>query len=765
MRGRSLPGKASSLVVVLLLSLFAALIVGARLNALTADEPAYVAGGYAWLKHPLAGYAFLAQRGYPPLLTALEALPLYLGDARSLPVVEQLTGWPDDFDAFSFAFAPYLKQSIAAMLATRFVTIWLTLLLAAVVFRWSSDLATRTNRSHHPWRAGLLALGALTFDPTLLALGRLAHSDAGAVALGTTSLFLVWRWARKATWPRAIAAGGVLGLTLLAKVSGPIWLAAALVMLLAALATGPKQSRAGRLTQSGVMLVLAGGLWWAAYGFTWEWINGLPVPAPAYWESIAYLRTYITDIFALGLRQTGKGWWWYFPVAFLIKNPLPLLLALLIALAAWLRRPQRPNALTAASLLVFPALYTLIAIMDGMNIGYRHMLPIHPFLWMGIGVGLHRWLGDGVSVRHWRAWVVSGLAIWLALTVVRVYPWEISYFNELAGGPENGYRFLADSNVDWGQADYVRDAYLTQHPAISTAPPATPFNPAAGTYLVSATKLQGTGVFPVDTYEWFRHRVPETILAYSQRIYQVDAANQPVWLAQCNQPTVPLPDPVVDAKIGLSPQLRRWDFNCTKSWIYPAGGASNGLIAVRHVLLTPNRFCWTTMQPCQSEATDTFLARRLSDLHLSYDQIKDSELPAFALYEQSAQPLPISSVPVAFNGPLTFLAAKAYQNGEELEVETWWQVMDGPIDNLFSIMAHITTAQGDTLAVDDGIGISPLALETGDILVERHRFTADSAAVQLRTGAYWLDETITPWTLADAPDQNAILLNLADLLR
>lgn len=765
MRGRYLPGKVSSLVVGLFLLLFAALLVGARLNALTADEPAYVAGGYAWLKHPQAGYAFLAQRGYPPLLTALEALPLYLGDTHALPPVEQLAGWPDDFDAFSFAFAPYLKQSIANLLATRFATLWLTVLLAAVVFRWASDLAAKTNRPYPSWRAGLLALGALTFDPTLLALGRLAHSDAGAVALGTTSLFLVWRWTCKSTWPRAIAAGGVLGLTLLAKVSGPIWLAAALVMLLAALATGPKQSRASQLVQSGVMMTLAGGLWWAVYGFTWEWINGLPVPAPAYWESIAYLRAYITDIFALGLRQAGKGWWWYFPVAFLIKNPLPLLLAWLIALATWLRRPQWPNLRIAASLLFFPALYTAIAILDGMSIGYRHMLPIHPFLWIATGVGLHRWLDAGVSGRRWRGWVTTALAIWLVFSVARVYPWEISYFNELAGGPQNGYRFLADSNVDWGQADYVRDAYLAEHPAIRTAPPATPFSPAPGDYLVSATKLQGTGIFPVDTYEWFRHRVPETVLAYSQRIYRVNAADQPVWLAQCNRPTAPLPNTVIDTQIGLASNLRRWDFDCTQTWIYPAGGANNGLVAIRHALLTPNRFCWTTMQPCEPKPVDAFLARRLGDARLSYDQTKDSELPAFVLYQQTAKQLPVSSAPVAFDGPLTFLTAKAYQNASELEVETWWRVTAGPVERTFSIMAHTTTAQGDTLAVADGLGVSPLALETGDILVERHQFVADGAVAQLRIGAYWLDETITPWTRADASKQNTIILNLADLLQ
>src|SRR5206468_11204129 len=32
-----------------------------------------------------------------------------------------------------------------------------------------------------------------------------------------------------------------------------------------------------------------------------------------------------------------------------------------------------------------------------------------------------------------------------------VYPHYLAYFNELAGGPRNGYKRLVDSNLDWGQ--------------------------------------------------------------------------------------------------------------------------------------------------------------------------------------------------------------------------------------------------------------------------------------------------------------------------
>lgn len=46
------------------------------------------------------------------------------------------------------------------------------------------------------------------------------------------------------------------------------------------------------------------------------------------------------------------------------------------------------------------------------------------------------------------------VAVSLLATVVstlRVYPHQLTYFNELSGGPENGCKHLLHSNLDWGQ--------------------------------------------------------------------------------------------------------------------------------------------------------------------------------------------------------------------------------------------------------------------------------------------------------------------------
>jgi tetratricopeptide (TPR) repeat protein len=45
---------------------------------------------------------------------------------------------------------------------------------------------------------------------------------------------------------------------------------------------------------------------------------------------------------------------------------------------------------------------------------------------------------------------------------LRVYPHFLPYFNELAGGPADGIRYLDDSNVEWGQSYYELKRYLDE---------------------------------------------------------------------------------------------------------------------------------------------------------------------------------------------------------------------------------------------------------------------------------------------------------------
>jgi hypothetical protein len=43
------------------------------------------------------------------------------------------------------------------------------------------------------------------------------------------------------------------------------------------------------------------------------------------------------------------------------------------------------------------------------------------------------------------------LLAWYAFSSLSIFPYYLTYFNELAGGAKNGYIYAADSNLDWGQ--------------------------------------------------------------------------------------------------------------------------------------------------------------------------------------------------------------------------------------------------------------------------------------------------------------------------
>jgi hypothetical protein len=102
-----------------------------------------------------------------------------------------------------------------------------------------------------------------------------------------------------------------------------------------------------------------------------------------------------------------------------------------------------------------------------LNIGVRHLLPVYPFLFVLCGILGKVW--EDLAPRRRRIVAVAALGILLFNTnvVLRgpalVWPHYIAYFNEIAGGPANGYHCLADSNVDWGQDLKALGSWLDAH--------------------------------------------------------------------------------------------------------------------------------------------------------------------------------------------------------------------------------------------------------------------------------------------------------------
>ena len=139
------------------------------------------------------------------------------------------------------------------------------------------------------------------------------------------------------------------------------------------------------------------------------------------------------------VRETG--WWYYYLVALAVKVPLAfwLIVAARAALARRIPSAGRDWVLPACAV----AFLAIASLGSTRNLGIRYLLPIAPLAIVWISG-----LAEGNAWARRLAWV--GLAA-QALAVASIHPYELSYFNALAGGPIGGRRILSDSNLDWGQ--------------------------------------------------------------------------------------------------------------------------------------------------------------------------------------------------------------------------------------------------------------------------------------------------------------------------
>ncbi len=789
--------------ILLLLVFFAQLAFGSRGLSLTSDELPHFGAGYTYLTTGETWH--IAPLGNPPLLLAWIAWPIVLATPH-LPL-ETLTNWhATALQPYFRAILPLLGPVERLEVAGRVPVMLLGVLLGSLVFRWAADLFGH--------RGGLLALALMAFDPTMLAHAQLATIDVGVTLLGFAAFFLAWRSLRSAVgtrFPRPgpwwdVAIGLLAGATMAAKLSGLIWGGL--------LATFIAVAEAVRLLGSGAtplrviatvarrMAVIAGVAFlflWGVYGFRVGPVHVgssvLTMPASDHWEGLVQQMSSpsIRMMFLAGEARVG-GWWWYFPFAFLIKNPIPLLVvwigAFVLALAgrrdvadadvrsadlrASLRTDGTPAELGAETaplrrtegqgltvldcvfLLGFPAVYVAVAMYSMMNIGYRHLLPIHPFLYVfaaqwvtgwldgsesaGMGAETARlWWGARLRNRGYKAlWLVLG--VWYVIGTVRVFPHYLAYFNELVGGPGNGYRYLVDSNLDWGQGFkalreeletldvlpplrlghtwYVGpEAYGVQYEPLPPLPDASPvfsprFDPPPGTYVLGATLLQRPRG-DLEQYEWFKHQPAVAQPGYALFVYRVEPHEPPAtWIAQCTQPAAPLSGDLIAGEFYAQP-LRQVYFDCTQSWVYPEGGEASGWYALHDDALQEERVQEETRFFGKNLVSAQSIAYHLGQARLAYvHHQSDGMAPAFHLYEwaggmqagclrsvdgasgsdcggtvyvappgisprQVAAEGPAVPAPLALDGPLRFLGYRVLEaEARAVSVETWWEVVD-----------------------------------------------------------------------------------------
>jgi len=315
--------------------------------------------------------------------------------------------------------------------------------------------------------------------------------------MGVTLFFLAgiygfYRYVKQPTLLRLLLAGVAAGLLLATKHSG-ILLAPMLLLLIGwEILTAPKGTRGRRslrLSGAFVAIVVVGVLvLWAFYGFRYAARPaGLTLStsladyvAPlSHFDAMAVLAIahlhLLPESYLMGLVDVkrmaefyptfifGKvyahGQWWYFPAVILIKTTLGMLA--LMALAAFAILTGRLRKGRELAYLLIPAcFYLLVAILAGMNIGARHLLPADAFTII-LSAGAIAALAS--YSRRW-AWVGAALLLAHIASSLAAFPNYIPCANEAWGGPANVHNLLSDANVDWAQQLFQVKEWQDRHP-------------------------------------------------------------------------------------------------------------------------------------------------------------------------------------------------------------------------------------------------------------------------------------------------------------
>ncbi len=188
----------------------------------------------------------------------------------------------------------------------------------------------------------------------------------------------------------------------------------------------------------------------------------------------------------------------YFPIVYFLKEPLPVLalvlLGLIIGIANMVKARKTKSSrfldylgtnFPEFAMIAFVILYWAWSINSPLNIGFRHLLPTLPFIYILTASALKKWATlkmpaapEKSFFRMAVSWLktaftyslkhilILALLVWLFTETVFAAPYFLSYFNEFGGGPWNGYRYVTDSNYDWGQDMLRLKQFVADHPEI-----------------------------------------------------------------------------------------------------------------------------------------------------------------------------------------------------------------------------------------------------------------------------------------------------------
>jgi len=452
-------------------------------ESLTWDEGNHMFAGYMMWK--TGDYGLNPE--HPPLVKLLATLPL-LGEKLWIPPLRgrdfKAEAYLDGRDWLARNDGASQRLVFRMRLTAGLLALGLSLVIFFAAREWFGT------------PAALIALALAVFDPNLLAHSALVTTDIGVSLFFLASLYAFYRYVKQPSLLRLLLTGVAAGLLLATKHSG-ILLAPMLLLLIGGeIVAAPKGTRARlalRLSGAFAAIVVIGVVvLWAFYGFRYAarpaglvlstsladytaplshfnaaavlWIAHLHLLPESYLMGLVDVKRmaqfYPTFIFG---KNYANGQWWYFPAVILIKTTLGLLALLALSAFAILTGCLRKGR-ELAYLMIPGGFYLVVAMLSGMNIGARHLLPLDVLVIILIGGCL---AALAVSRRPWaRVATAVGAVLVLAhiASALAVYPDDMAYANEAWGGPKNVHNLLSDASVDWAQQLYQVKDWQDRHP-------------------------------------------------------------------------------------------------------------------------------------------------------------------------------------------------------------------------------------------------------------------------------------------------------------
>ena len=415
--------------------------------SMTYDELSFTARSYYFIKT----LDFNLTTSHPPLMSLIGGTPFIFFETNN----DLLSEMKDNIN-YKYTFNTFAGDKIDDF-----------------VFLWAREM--------YGYKAALFSTTLLIFNPNIIAHSGLNTNDIGITLFMFLTIFTFWKFMKTSDKKYLIITGILLGISMFSKMTA-LYLFPIMIVLLFLRIIYRKRTRdklLDRFKKSskhlllifiiGILTVNAAYLFKGTFtplikdtkshpaldkvlpenmrNFTYTVLRTVPLPLPElYVDGIGGMfskSVFGHKTFLLG-EYSQTGWWYYYIIAFLMKNPVPLMILIFLTFVIWKRKKIEDEIF-----LLIPIIILFIAFSLGnIQIGIRHLLPIFPFLFVFLGQ-----IGNKISFRNLNKDILSFsiiiLSVWYIFSSLFAFPHYIAYFNEFVG--DNDYKYLSDSNIDWGQ--------------------------------------------------------------------------------------------------------------------------------------------------------------------------------------------------------------------------------------------------------------------------------------------------------------------------